>query len=357
MSNVTADFREFASINSFKEKNIHRLTNLGFVNGIEWVSMEKIHGANYSFITDGVEIVPAKRTSVLPPTENFYNANSVFEKYSDDVLELYRKIHQENPNVTTIQVFGELFGGFYPNYKSSIPSVQKYIWYNPIIDYLVFDIKINERTNDSHGSWYLSQDEIDKYMANLPKLKGVPVISRGKLTDIIQPEINFVTTIPALYNLEPVENNLAEGLIYKSNTRHSAGLSRPIIKHKHDKFAEVLVKKKNQVQTENEVNLNPTEERIKKELVESAMLYCTNNRFTNLLSKIGLDEKLDKITGMYVSDVMADFKKDLEDDQDTASVLQKHRKFVSQEIKNNLILNNQISTWLGNFISEKSIYC
>lgn len=351
MNKLTSDFREYASIDNYKERLINRLKMLGHVDNIEWVCMEKIHGANFSFLTNGYEILTAKRSGILPETENFYHSKDVVEKYSADILQIFSRVKQNFSDVLTIQVFGELFGGFYPGIKSLTIPVQKGIWYCPEIDFLVFDIKINICSSNIHRSYYLSQDEVNQYLKNLSKLRGIPIMKKGNLYDILSTDINFVSTIPDLYNLPSIEGNIAEGLVFKSNARHSVHISRPIFKHKNTVWSETktlnFVKQKE----------NPTSGVMEKDLIQKAILYCTQNRFNNLLTKVGLDEKLEKITGLYVSDVMNDFKKDLlEDNENRYSEFPKYRKSICFSITDYLKERNLISDWLGKFVQDRSVF-
>jgi hypothetical protein len=64
----------------------------------------------------------------------------------------------------------------------------------------------------------------------------------GTFNEVIKFDVeNFVTTLPAIFGLPPIENNIAEGLVLKlagANAFTGKG-SRVIIKLKSDRFKEV----------------------------------------------------------------------------------------------------------------------
>ena len=66
-------FKKYSSLtNHYEGKFINGVIMNGLTGGV-WVAREKIHGANFSFITDDGNIVtPAKRTDVVKPAEDFY---------------------------------------------------------------------------------------------------------------------------------------------------------------------------------------------------------------------------------------------------------------------------------------------
>jgi uncharacterized protein YlbG (UPF0298 family) len=360
-------FREFSSIESPSSKHIKQLEKYGYLNSsIEWIALEKIHGANFSFITDGIEIITAKRSGIISEKEKFFNSTAISKKYLDDILTLYHVIKKTNPETTTVQVFGEIFGGYYPGFTNNMKPVQKGVYYRPEIDFLVFDIKMNtnisapkiatqihnnindgkmidekmvdeKMIDEKFYSWFLSQDEIDKYLKNLPLLRGIPVTARGKFDDIINMSPIFITKIPELYGLPLINNNMAEGYVFKTNNRHPCHRSRPIIKIKNNNvFGEVVHMPK--------VNIGSG---VTNQYVENAISYCTKNRFNNTISKIGLENRIEKINGIYVADVVKDFEKDLPDEE--LEEFKKSIKKVKEGINSYLLRHGHIESWLKEF--------
>lgn len=54
-----------------------------------WVVLEKIHGSNFSFTTDGTQVIPASRTMFLDEDarKKFFDCNVVVEEMSPLILE------------------------------------------------------------------------------------------------------------------------------------------------------------------------------------------------------------------------------------------------------------------------------
>ena len=57
-------------------------------NRAEWVVTEKIHGANFAMVSDGVAIRAAKRKAFLSPGEDFFDHEAVLARLSPAVLRL-----------------------------------------------------------------------------------------------------------------------------------------------------------------------------------------------------------------------------------------------------------------------------
>jgi len=335
---LNSHFSEFSSIENCKKKYINDLQKYGYIDSVnEWVAMEKIHGANFSFITDGIEIITARRSATLQSDEKFYGHQLIAEKYKSDVLQIHSKIKLDIPNITTIQIFGELFGGYYPGRKNIMKPVQKEVLYNNEVDFLVFDIKANTRDLDKIDSFYLSQDEVDLYLANLLLLRGAPVLARGKFSDIIDMNPVFPTTVPLLYHLSPIEGNVAEGYVFKLNKRHSCQYTRPIIKHKNKTFKEVSAFTPKILSDNSLIN----------QYIEKALAYCTQNRFNNTISKIGPDNRIEKIQGIFIADVITDMKKDLELDE--LEEFHKIIKKIKEGLTYRLMHLDTINTWLTEY--------
>lgn len=77
---TTLKFTEYQSLDVVKNKN--NLVKQFGKHDTQWVAMEKIHGSNFSFITDGHTIACSRRNSLLAEHETFYNFQVVREKYS-----------------------------------------------------------------------------------------------------------------------------------------------------------------------------------------------------------------------------------------------------------------------------------
>ena len=166
-------FHKFHTIeNNYREAFIQAIT-LDPVYNEEWVVMEKAHGANLNFTTDGQEVRLGKRTSFTDGT--FFNCQSVYDRYKDSILKLISLTPYK-----TLTVYGELIGGHYPSVKkpkNSGKCPQTEIWYCPQSEFYAFDIRA-----DGH---YLSYDECIKYFEDV-KIPYAKVLFRGKFTDALE---------------------------------------------------------------------------------------------------------------------------------------------------------------------------
>lgn len=144
-------FRKYASIeNSYLDKFIESIINQGHTdNNAQWVALEKskwtikkllklnwywfkliredceliisiaVHGANFSFITNGEEINCAKRTGFVEADEVFHNHHLVLENHREKILKVYAALKEKYPELYEVAIYGELFGGKQPLSKYS----------------------------------------------------------------------------------------------------------------------------------------------------------------------------------------------------------------------------------------------
>lgn len=323
-------FKKYNSIeNSYQEYFIGSIIEEGF-GDLEYVVQEKVHGANFSFITDGQTILSAKRTELILDNEEFYNSKFVLANYKDKILNLHKSISADI-DAKTVTVFGEIFGGGYPHPNFPIDNtaklVQRGIYYNPQNDFYAFDILID---NDK----YLDVETANAYFEKFGFIYA-KTLQKGTLKDCLAYPNNFKTTIPTEYKLPELDGNICEGVIIRpTKATFFRNGSRVTIKNKNEKWAE-----NNNYIDKGILNklLNEGEE-----LSEEASFLCeevykliTQNRLDNLISKIGeINPKKDlgKVLGLYNKDVLIDFLKNF---QDKYNALEKHEckavnKFVNK---------------------------
>ena len=121
----------------------------------KWVAMEKVHGSNFAIYYNNGLINFSKRNSKLKDDEWFYNYHLIKKKLISCTKNIATYMNSDR-----FIIYGELFGGFYPenpeewkgpmgtriNEKgvSLIPfedrAIQEGIYYSPNIEYMVFDI-------------------------------------------------------------------------------------------------------------------------------------------------------------------------------------------------------------------------
>lgn len=313
------DFRKYNTIdNSYQEDFIRDIIEQGLGDGA-YVVQEKVHGANMSFFTNGQQILVAKRTEWIAEDEEFYNWKAVLENHRERILLLYKDVRTLY-DVSTITVYGELFGGGYPH--PEVPKderaklVQRGIYYAPSNDFYGFDILVD------------GKNFLDTETANSLFVKNGFIHARtlftGSLSACLAQSNTFKTTIPKEYQLAELDGNICEGIVIRPvEPRFFRSGSRVLIKNKNEQWAE------NNRYIDQEILSKLLHEG--EELSEEASFLCeelyrliTINRLANVVSKIGeVNPKKDmgKVLGLYNKDVLTDF---LKTHQDAYNALEKH---------------------------------
>ncbi len=206
------------------------------INEPNWTVTEKLHGSNYSFwvdyYTSGSGYVrSAKRTDFIGEKEEFYNHQEVFGRLNRRIFKLAKKL------TIDIVVFGELFGGNYDNVSKG-KLVQRGVQYSPYNEFLCFDIARYKNGINETLEFFSHQETLELCKEfNIPH---VPVLFTGTLDQCLNFNNNFTTTIPKLYDLQDVENNICEGVVIKPNKPlFLKSGDRVIIKNKNEKFKEI----------------------------------------------------------------------------------------------------------------------
>ena len=134
-------FTSYQSIANASQKKIvtSLQTQNEFKENGDWIVTEKIHGANYSLWTNGVDVIPGRRSGFIMDEKGFFKSTAIREKYEDRV----RSLFNEFPGAKSVGVFGELFGGFYPGYPKTVPMIQKGVNYCPGHEFYAFDISVD----------------------------------------------------------------------------------------------------------------------------------------------------------------------------------------------------------------------
>jgi Rnl2 family RNA ligase len=319
------EFTKYSSIeNHYRDGWIEKIKN-NVHPSTQFVVLEKIHGANFSFVTDGIDIRVAKRTSIIAKDDNFFGAPQIFERYKNDVIDLFFNIYSENKDeeVQQIQVYGEIFGGSYNGEKTKESTlVQKEVQYIPFNDYMVFDIKIIY--ND--GSEFMNYLDV-KRLCEHSNLKIVPEIFIGTFDECLIQDNEYLTKVPSYYDLESIEGNVCEGNVIKPiDSNLFIGSDRVIVKHKNDKF-----KEKGKVKTKNK-NINITEK--ERMWVGEITKYFEPTRLEALFSKGDVKSNMNefgKISGLFFKDVMDDF---IADNKEFLELDKKIRKFIQNLAQN-----------------------
>lgn len=211
----------------------------------DWVVTEKIHGANFGIVTDGLEVKFAKRKQFLDSSEDFFGYELLQNQLIIKTKEIFKILQAEITSLEKIFIYGELFGGEYPhpevNPVSGVQAIQTGVYYSPSIEYCAFDIAVVENGN-YYEKFYLDYN-IALHLFEKVGMMAAKSLFIGKYEEAISYNIGFESTIPKILNLPQLEQtNKAEGIVIKPNKsiyiETSKSIIRPIIKKKIPDFAE-----------------------------------------------------------------------------------------------------------------------
>ena len=175
---------------------------------------EKVDGANVSFLCDDLDIRMARRTAVLDSLEPFFGYQEVLERYSGHIYHIYNLVRLSHPDMTSISVYGELFGGAYPH-PDVAPDplarpVRSGIWFAPGHDFYAFDIYVFT----DEGGYFLPVMEANALFSTAGLLYAWSRFV-GPLDDCLAYPHVFQTSIPGELGLPPIGDNLCGGIVIK----------------------------------------------------------------------------------------------------------------------------------------------
>jgi len=306
--------------NSYRKKYLDAISEHGFETG-EFVVQEKAHGANLSFWYDGTEIASAKRSSFIK--DNFYDYESVAEKYKPYVVKLYDTLKKDNFDFNILAVYGELIGGTYPHNEveknTSATRIQKGIFYTPNNDFYAIDLSIDGKLLDI--------DTFNKYMEQIGFLYA-KTIFRGTLQECLAYPNKFQSKISEWLGLPEIPDNCCEGIVIKPVLPQFMGNERLILKNKNEKWAEKAKQKK-----------RPQKQKLILSIEAEKLWSClerfvTANRLRNVISKMGEIKKTDfgKLMAAFSQDALADFFKDHE--HAFKCLEKKEQKYLTRQLNN-----------------------
>lgn len=249
-----------------------------------WAVTEKVHGANFAFSFENGTISYGKRTGMIRNDESFFNYRSMLHEYEPKVQYIIEAVRNEFLNCQKIIVFGELFGGVYPNCELKVMPVQMGVYYSPDIHFYAFDIFI---MIDNKGV-YLDFEKSLNYFKAAGILHAEPLAVFNSYEKAAHYTIGFNTTIPAKFNLPPIRGNKAEGIVIRSMTE------RFVVKAKIREFAE-------EIYSDNTIGTRD------KQTIAIHMM--TENRLNNAISKIGpMDEYKYQIYELLCQDILTELR-------------------------------------------------
>jgi Rnl2 family RNA ligase len=264
-----------------------KTNNKLFSKKIKWTVQEKIHGSNFSIYYNGEECKFAKRNKILKEEDWFYNYQFIKNELIENTKILYNILKKDK-----IIIYGELFGGYYPDnvqdWKNNrinekgfckLPfderAIQEGIYYSKNIEYIVFDLAYE----DNEGIHFYNYHETEKYIKKTNFLFSEALLITD-LSSALNYNLNFNTKIPEKLGYKNLPNflNLAEGIVIKP-------CETIIVKNKKNKNVRCLIKKKNSKFKEISDNFNLEEAKKSYKFTFNNMLNI--NRVNAVISKIG----------------------------------------------------------------------
>lgn len=324
-------FKKYSSIENSFNREFMEYVVAEMPPDLKYVVQEKVHGANTSFLCDGSNVQFAKRTSVLAEDEKFYDYPELLETYKEKVLKLYTKIKDKYPDVASISVFGEMFGGLYPHNEvkrmGKLTVIQKGVFYTPVHEFYAFDIFVFSENGDR----FLPVVEANELFES-EGFFYAKTLFEGTLAECLKYPNKFQSNIAQWLGFPALDDNICEGIVIRPVVpMYLRKGSRVLIKSKNEKFAEKKsVKKRLKVFMEqpkysNELN----------DLLSEVALFVTENRLANVVSHIGevhVPKDFGKIMGLLTKDSLDDFLK--EHGEDYSNLDKSEQKILNKQLNN-----------------------
>ncbi|KAH3744009.1 RNA ligase [Pelomyxa schiedti] len=295
-----------------------------------WVVTEKAHGANFCFVCSTAGVKVAKRSSFLKTNEDFFGFQEVQNKYQQNALDLFAKLHREDPTISKVSIFGELIGGGYVEHGTPLTPeqmnnlVQSEIFYCPNHEFYAFDITTAREPSMTRE--YLPYDVAMALFEEFRFFYATPLFI-GPLEKALAYNVDFITTIPGRLGLPPLRNNKAEGVVIKPHKRvvyvdTNKGEVRAIVKKKAHQFCECVAKSsKSQHSYARErhaattgTSADPNDwvaiEETLTRLEEQLLQYVNQARLNSVLSKSGRHLSAQDLAQLLVKDALTQAKED-----------------------------------------------
>jgi Rnl2 family RNA ligase len=306
-------FKKYSSIeNTFDKEFIEKIRLEGFAS-VQYVVQEKVHGANTCFLTDGKTVRFAKRTGLVEAGEKFYDYGELFERYEQKIVHLFRRVKAKHPDMDTLSVYGEMFGGNYPHpdvkNNSRVMAIQKGVYYSPVHEFYGFDLSVET----AESAYALPVDEINSFF-EAERFLYARTLFQGTLDECLQYPNAFRSKIPEWLELPVIEDNICEGVVIRPvEPLYLRNGSRILLKNKNSRFAEKKAVKKRQPA----LFVEPTYSEALNTQLSVVEEYVVENRLNNVASKIGgvsVPRDFGKLIGLLSKDVLEDFLKEHENE-------------------------------------------
>lgn len=295
--------------NDYKFLKFQKVNNILSNNELEFVAMEKIHGTNFSFICDGVDVLSCRRSDILKSDENFFNHQTILKKYKNDVSDLFISVKnlvkkEFNINITQIQLYGELYGGLYPDIDNikGAKIVQKGVYYSNSNDFMAFDLKYKYIEENKIKFNFLDWDFFVSLISET-LIPIVPILEKGSWNEISKLNSKFESVVYKKHNLPKINNNYAEGYVIKPTKEIIFGddNNRLIWKFKNPSFSEIITTTNKKISSKSS---NSNLEKLEK--------YVNENRYNNIKVKVVENTEVSKVIDLFFDDIWNDFISDME---------------------------------------------
>ena len=328
-TNTMMQFKKYNSIENTFDKGFVEKIFLEGLDKQEFVVQEKVHGSNVCFVTDGESVSFGKRTGFVEGDEKFYDYEELFERYTPKVITLFLAVQETNPDVQSVTIFGEMFGGKYPHPEvknnNRTMLIQKGVYYCPTHEFYAFDLYV---TTEKSGR-YLTVDEMNDFFER-ENFFYAKTLFRGTLNECLQYPNVFQSQISNWLGLPPIENNICEGVIIRPvEPSYLSNGSRVLLKDKNVHFAE----KKSVKKRTPKLFIEPSYSEFLNHLLSVVEEYVTENRLNNVVSKIGqisVPKDTGKLIGLFSKDILEDFLK--EHSGEYAAIEKSEQKILNRHI-------------------------
>ena len=318
------EFVKYRSIeNAYREKFLEKIRDQGLDSG-DWVVTEKIHGQNCSLWTDGTDVKIALRTYFIPYkiTDN-PPLNKILEEYKHKILGLFYYFVKEEgiPDLKTLAVFGEHYGGTYPHPEvkrdPQAIRIQKGVYYSPHNRWAAYDLRLETISESAcYAHFHLFKHAMDEL-----KIPTVPILAFCSF----EMAVNYINDNESLVYLDErlpmIKDNICEGIVIRPvKDKYLWSGQRVILKSKNAKFSERSKEprvKKDPVKLSDNI----------KNALDDASKYVNTNRLNNVVSKLGKleysNKDFKKILGLFIKDILEDYEKDYPEAFDTMDKAEK----------------------------------
>lgn len=225
-------WERYPSLNDVDLEQVEKIRSAVRGTGAEFVALEKVHGSNFAFETDGRAVAYFSRNRGLEAQERFVGKTAPAEamgRYHGPVRQAFRLCSgaaaggDGTLRPKSVIIYGEYFGGWYPHEEvkqegpgAGAPVQKGIVAYAPGHHFFAFDVCIDGAFLDYDAARDLLQ------RAGFP-LVASPIV-RGTFDDCMRFDVDsFHTTIPGLLGLPPCQGfSTAEGLVIRPVRRSEA---------------------------------------------------------------------------------------------------------------------------------------